>query len=267
MALETKQRTFLTALTATPRTQVVPRELFREPPVGSIDARFSIYATGLVPRVVEALEDDYPALRRIVGQGPFRSLAARYIESHPSGSSDLGQVGAHLATFLRTDPLSEGLSFLSDLAELEWSLSLAFIAADAEPVTWGELQALGDESVVDLPMWLVPGHRVIRSRWPLVRLWHLKDVPDEDVDLSVEEKPNYILVRRRRFAVVPVDVDAPSARLVDHAGRNGSLAGLLDGAASGDQIDKTVSSFRGLVVDGVFSKQMVSGGLAPDSNE
>ena len=205
MSLEAKQRTFLTALAAAPEAQAVPRELFREPPVGSIETRFSIYTTGLVPRVVEALEDDCPALRRVVGQGPFRSLAARYIERHPSGSFDLGRVGAQLASFLRGDPLSEGLPFLSDLAELEWALSLAFIAADAEPVTWEELHSLGDESVMDLPLRLVTGHRVVRSRWPLVRLWRLKDVPDEDVDVRVEELPSYALVRRQRFAVVPVE--------------------------------------------------------------
>lgn len=265
-ALEAKQQTFLTGLAPGSPRRVDALELFREPPAGSVAARFSIYATGLLPRIVEALEDDYPALGRILGHGPFASLVARYADRHPSESFDLGRVGVHLADFLRTDPLSEELPFLPDLALLEWALSRAFIAADAEPVRWEELQALGHDGLADRPLRLVPGHRVIRSRWPLVRLWRLKEVPDEEVDLRVEEKSGHVLVRRRRFDVAPIDVDASSARLVEHAERHGSLAGLLEGASGPDEINQVVSAFRGLVVDEVFSKRMVSGGLAPVSN-
>lgn len=265
-ALESKQQTFLTALGLGSRRLVPALELFREPPAGSVEGRFSIYATGLLPRVVEALEDDYPALERILGHGPFASLAARYVDCHPSESFDLGRIGVHLADFLRTDPLLEELPFLADLALLEWALSRAFIAADAEPVTWEALQALGHDGLVDLPLRLVPGHQVIRSRWPLVRLWRLKDVPDDEVDLRVEEKSGHVLVRRRRFDVVSIEVDASSARLVDQAERHGSLGGLLEAASGPEEINQVVSAFRGLVVDGVFSKQMVSGGLAPISS-
>ena len=176
---------------------------------------------------------------------------------HPRRNSEL----------LEGDPLSEELAFLPDLARLEWALREAFVAADARPLSWSDLQAAGEGAIADVPLHLVPGTRVVGSEWPLLQLWQLKDVDDADVDLSIERRSAHFLVSRRAYSAVPIEIDAARARLVAHAAAGGSLAALLEGASDAEEIGRTVEAFRGLVAWGVFSEETVPGGLAPASEQ
>jgi uncharacterized protein (UPF0276 family) len=113
------------------------------PAAGDVERRWAIYSSGYVARLVEALETDYPAVRRILGEGPFGSLTARYVRRFAPRSFDIGRAGDRLAMFLEEDPLSTELPFLPDLARYEWSLAEAFVAADSVPLAWSDLAASG----------------------------------------------------------------------------------------------------------------------------
>ena len=145
-----------------------------------MERRWAIYSSGYVARLVEALENDYPAIRRILGEVPFGSLTARYVRRFPPRSFDIGRAGERLSTFLEDDPLASELRFLPDLARYEWSLAEAFVSADSVPLAWSELAALGPEAVADATFRLRPGATLIRSSWPLLELWGAKDLADED---------------------------------------------------------------------------------------
>ncbi len=87
------------------------RVLFREPPRGTIADRWHIYAHGYFARLSEALENDYTALRRIVGRDAFDSMVRRYALAQPPRSHDLGRAGDRLSRFLENDSLSRKLRF------------------------------------------------------------------------------------------------------------------------------------------------------------
>ena len=56
---------------------------FIDPPTGTARSRWRIYLNAYVARLVEAIEQDYPATRRIVGPEVFRSLGERYLAAFP----------------------------------------------------------------------------------------------------------------------------------------------------------------------------------------
>ncbi len=228
---------------------------FRKPPEGTVESRWHIYSSGYLTRLVEALENDYPALARVVGPGPFGSLIQRYVAAHPPRSFDLRYAGDRLATFLEPDPLTGDLPFLPDLARLEWLLAEAFVAEDPEPLRWSDLQAADPETVSELPLVLNPGTIVIRSRWPLVDIWKLKDKDDEEVSLEVEGHASTVLVFRNKLQTRCRKLEETEARFLEAAARGSSLAEIQAAWADGDDPDvvrQLLEGFRRLVDEGLF---------------
>ncbi len=232
-------------------------QLFRTPPQGTIEDRWHIYTSGYVPRIAEALEDDYPAVRRILGPSAFESLIRRYVTAHPPRSFDLRYAGDRLASFLEHDPLTGKLPFLPDLARLEWLLAEAFVATDPEPLLWSDLQAMNPEAVSDLPLVLNPGVAVIRSGWPLTDIWKCKDKPNHEVSVQIEGRPTVVLVFRHRLQARCRSMDEEDARFIEAAGNGASLAEIQATLVDGDDPDVTrqlLERFRRLVGEGLFLK-------------
>lgn len=232
-------------------------QVFRDPPAGTLEQRWHIYSSGYVIRIAEALENDYPAVRRILGPGPFTALTRRYLLRHWPRSFDLGRVGDRLASFLEDDPLTRELPFLPDLARLEWLLSEAFLAADAETLAWSDLRAMAPEAVADRPLALLPGTALVRSAWPLLDLWKCKDEPDDKVSIQVEGRPSTVLVFRKGLEARCRPLEENQARLIEAASRGASLADIQVGLADGedrDLIQQLLDRFRRLVDEGVFQE-------------
>lgn len=158
-ALGTLQSVFLHDITEGTRKRtsaVAPVLRFETPPGDGIGTRLDIYRSGYLARLVEAIESDYPALRRILGEGAFGSLVGRYARACPPRSFDIGRAGDRLPVFLDQDPLTRDLPFLPDLARLEWALRVAFVAPDATPLAWEDLGAIDPEAVADTAFRLLP---------------------------------------------------------------------------------------------------------------
>lgn len=96
------------------------------------------YAYGA--RLVEVLEKDFEDLHTLLGDDAFADMAQAYILAHPSRHKNIRWFGQHLAGWLATQSPWCDTASLSDMAALEWTLGLAFDAADAVPL---RTEALG----------------------------------------------------------------------------------------------------------------------------
>jgi hypothetical protein len=228
--------------------------VFAAPPRGTLEERWHVYTSGYRARLVEALENDYPATRRILGEDAFRSLAARYVRRHAPRSHDIGRAGDRLASFLDSDALTRELPFLPDLARFEWMLAEAFVARDGPPLAWGELAGLGPEAVAQMSFRLRPGVSVIRSAWPLFDLRSCLDLPDEAVSIPVEGRPCNAVVYRSGLEVRRRAVDDAEARLLERAREGLRPADLAKDGKDQTEVDRLVERFRFWVAEGVFDK-------------
>jgi hypothetical protein len=174
---------------------------FLEPPVGGVEQRWRIYREGYEIRLAEAIQNDYPALARIVGPAPFRALAGRYLAACPPAIYDIGRAGDRLAGYLDGDPLTAELPFLPDLARFEAALAAAVVAADVMPLSRQALAALLPEQLLELDISLTPGAVLLRSAWPLADLWACRDQPDEAISIEVVGRPSQVAVWRDGLAV------------------------------------------------------------------
>ncbi len=111
-------------------------------PSATLDAgaRLGVYRDMYRARLVEVLEEDFPATARVLGTR-FGALARRYVAGHPSTHPSLRFFGARFPEFLATVRASRALPFVVDLARLEWTRLAVFDAPDPRPVTLALLRA------------------------------------------------------------------------------------------------------------------------------
>ncbi|HXV62729.1 MAG TPA: hypothetical protein VEK15_18665, partial [Vicinamibacteria bacterium] len=192
---------------------------------------------------------------RIVGHEAFDSMARRYALAYAPRFHDLGRIGDRLSRFLETDFLSTKLPFLPDLARLEWALAEAFVSEDAKALLWDDLQAMNPESVSEMPLKLMPGTAVIRSKWPLIDIWECKDRSDHEISVQVEDRPSTVLVFRRGYQSHCTEASETIARIVEAASGGTSLLGVQEAlGADGDPaaIVQILGAFRRMVGEGLF---------------
>jgi hypothetical protein len=114
--------------------------------------RLEVYNRQYWFRLFEALDTDYPALMKLVGEKHFRSLAEAYTTDFPSTSYTLRNLGSHMERWLTEHPQFAGdhSQAAVDVARLEWSYVEAFDAAELPPVKPEELAAAGEQAKLRL---------------------------------------------------------------------------------------------------------------------
>jgi hypothetical protein len=132
--------------------------------LGNHQRRLAIYRDGYRLRLVEALGTDFDALVATIGKQAFGDARRAYIEATPSVFRNVRWYGAGLATFLRNQPPWREQPWLADIAHFEWTLTLAFDAADAPHVRFEDLAALPADAWGELGLRLHPSVQMIELR-------------------------------------------------------------------------------------------------------
>jgi hypothetical protein len=118
----------------------------------SATERLGIYEFAYVARLIESLQQTYPAVLHVLGADSFRSLARAYVTESPSRVASIRYYGRTFDDFLERSTPEPANAMLGDLARWEWALTCAFDGAD---VTDLPLSALAD---------------IAPERWPALRL-------------------------------------------------------------------------------------------------
>jgi hypothetical protein len=154
--------------------------------------RLELYNRQYWFRVIDAIHDDFPGLRAVLGQRAFNRLTRAYLADCPSRSFTLRNLGSRMESWLRENPVYGGtrLNLALDMARLEWAHIEAF-DGPAETV-------LGPEDLLELG----PGLRI--GLQPYIQLLDLR-YPVDDLRISVSRAcspdgaaSNAVLKRKER---------------------------------------------------------------------
>lgn len=133
--------------------------------------RFNVYRNNVAVSLTEALETAFPVIAKLLGAENFKKLAAVFLRQHPPSSPVLMFYGAEMPSFLATFPPVQSLPYLPDVARLELAMRQSYHAADADPITPKDLQALPGERLMAARLRLAPAVHLIRSRHPVQQIW------------------------------------------------------------------------------------------------
>lgn len=137
----------------------------------SIAERLSIYRNNTRLGLTAALRDMYPVVNCLVGDAFFDWLAADYIKCYPLQSASLLTYGEHFAELIAQFEAARGLSYLADIARLEWLWHEAYHAADAQPLPLTAFAQIDPTQYGQLAFRLHPSARFIASDFPIDRIW------------------------------------------------------------------------------------------------
>jgi hypothetical protein len=114
--------------------------------------RLELYNRQYWYRLLDALADDFPALRAVLGPQRFESFSIAYLKVHPSRSFSLRNLGSGLVQWMAEHPEHSGRRhrLALDIARLEWAFVEAFDNAEHKPLAMEQIQGLSGESKLAL---------------------------------------------------------------------------------------------------------------------
>jgi hypothetical protein len=183
-----------------------------QPPLGAqagdpseITRRFNVYRNNVAYGLAQALARQFPATERLVGADCFAGAAQMFIEQHPPRSPILTDWGEEFPQFLAEVGSLSTLSYLPDVARIEWARIRAYHAADASPVDTEQLNILAQ----DHRMYLHPSVQILRLATPAGSIWASQQPKGPPPPTPEHWHPEVVLVARRGLATVITQVVTP----------------------------------------------------------
>jgi hypothetical protein len=135
--------------------------------------RFAVYRNNVQSSLINALADSYPVVQQLVGEEFFRAMAAIFVRSQPPQSPLMSRYGEGFADFIgQFEPIA-GVPYVADVARLEYLRTLAYHAADAQPIRPEQVSAAlaNPQSLSELCFELHPSLHLLDSAYAVVAIW------------------------------------------------------------------------------------------------
>ena len=197
------QTEFAQCLSQFPQGMTIPEDLFQSGEL-SITAGLSVYQNNHIVALRNALSAGFPVLQQLLGEQGFSLMSKDYLQSHPSESGDLADLGAHLPDFLQSYEPLLAYPYLSDVAQLEWLWQMAHMAEDRNAVRLEDLVTLGDEALLTSSVSFSPAVHLLACQYAAGSIWlahqdegDLRELTDEKIN-----QPEYVLIARPQWRVL-----------------------------------------------------------------
>jgi hypothetical protein len=193
---------------------------------------FAVYRNTVLKGCIDALQANYPAVARLVGDEWFRATAAVFVRESLPAHPTLLDYGAGFAEFLATFAPAAGLPYLAEVARLDRLWSEAHVAADAAPLDPAAVAALGPDEMTLTRLRPHPAARWLRSgHAPIYSIWSRNRAGDAELG-EIEWHGEGALLTRPHGEVLHHPLDHGGAAFLDACARGESIrdavAAVLD---------------------------------------
>lgn len=238
------QRAFAEALFAAPEAMPPGMRALAAQPA------FAVYRNTVMKACIDALQANFPAVARLVGEPWFRAAAAVYVADQAPRDGRLLQYGEGFADFLRGFAPAAELVYLPGVARLDTFWREAHAAADAPIADAGWLAARDLESVALAP------HPAARWAWfrdqPIYSIWS-RNRSHESSDDELVWRGEGALLTRPHDAVQWREIPRAGCVLLDACARGATLAEAADQAVLADPAADLAATFGLLLRAGAFA--------------
>ena len=222
------------------------------PSSAKADKRFSVYRNNVTLSLIGALEANFPAIRRLVGEEFFVAIAKAFVREHPPKSRILAGYGDDFPAFLeKLEPLAV-YPYLADVARVERLWLDAYHEADAEPLDGAVLSARGPEALFATRFVPHPATRLIRSPYAAVSIMSANRAGSDTSGID-PSKPEFGLLTRPRLAVDVRHISASTFEFLHALIGSSSLGEAVERALESDAGFDVSANLRGMLEAGVFT--------------
>jgi hypothetical protein len=220
--------------------------------------RLRIYFDAYRLRLVEALATDYEALRALLGDEAFTAACRAYVEATPSVFRNVRWYGGGLPEFLRvTQPWSRDPT-VYEVALFEWTLTLAFDAADAAVVRFEDLAGVPPVDWPALAFVLHPSVQIIELRTNAPAMRKATDAGDQLPEATMADDPRPWLVWRKELTANFRSLGEPESWALAAVRDGANFTALCEGLCGWFSPEEAATQAAGLL------RQWVDGELISD---
>lgn len=219
----------------------------------------AVHRNNVFASLTGVLAAAFPVVRRLVDERFFAYAAHEFIRGRPPARPCLAEFGAEFADFLAGFAPCRDLSYLPDVARLEWWLHEAAQAPALAPVGAAALAGVPPEETPRLTFRLLASLRYLASPWPVDRMWRANRAAEEEADTRVDVAAGgaWLEIRRAAGGVemrhLPSDVFAFRQALSDGA----TLAAAAEAGLACDPGFDLAAALAGLFRDGLVTRVCV----------
>jgi len=217
--------------------------------------RVGVYQGMYLLRMVEALQNDYPAVAHFLGDEAFEELVTRYCKAHPSASYTLNRLGDRFPEFISESRGLRRRAFLSDLARLELAVTQVFDAPETPPLTAEAIAAVREEDWAGAVLQPIAALRALSFGYPVNA--YLQSVKDDDHDHpATARKASRVIVWRKSYEVWRLDIAEKPFALLQALVRGEPFGKAVTRAAKGLEGAGAEPIYRWLrdwVAEGMFA--------------
>ena len=214
--------------------------------------RFAVYRNNVVAGLIETLKENYPAVHRIVGDEFFRAMAGQFAAAHPPRSPIMLDYGADFPVFIDGFEPAATLPYLADVARIERAWIEAYHAADAEPLSAGDLLVIDQERLAEVRLAIHPSLRVAQSRFPALTIWRMNIAGGEPAAVDLEAGGEDTLIIRPGAEVVVRQLPMGAAALVSALGAGEPVMAATVAALKATPCFDLGAVLAGLIEAGAF---------------
>jgi hypothetical protein len=164
------------------------------------DEVLAIYRNTVLSTLVNALRLSFPAVQRLVGADFFEAAAREFIRGNAPVSACLNDYGDQFAGFLARFPPAATLSYLADVAQLEWAVNRALHAPDVGKLDLSRLASLGEAALPHVSFTAHPSLSLLRLGSPADAIWRAVLDQDSEAMARVDLKTGPVLLFVERDA-------------------------------------------------------------------
>ena len=133
-------------------------------------ANLQIYHRDYQIKLIEALKKTFALTYAELGEEQFTIVAKSYITQYPPSQPLLHAYGEYFSTLLREEESTQHMSYLSELADYEWSFHLSDLAPAADCLTLSALDIIHQENPQTIFLSLHPTVKLLEYRSPILRI-------------------------------------------------------------------------------------------------
>lgn len=195
-----------------------------------------VYRNTVLKGCIDALQANYPAVARIVGEEWFRAAAAVYARRSPPESPMLVEYGAGFADFLAGFEPAAELPYLPAVARLDRFWSESHVAADEAPLRALDVAGLAPEALGGM---VLKPHAAARWAWfsiPAFTIWarNREESPVAGDEPEIEWRGEGALLTRPADAIEWLELDEAACAFMDACAAGVPLAEAADAVPAGN---------------------------------
>jgi Putative DNA-binding domain len=192
-----------------------------------------VYRNTCVSVLLQALRLSFPAVWRLVGEDFFAAGARAYLDRELPTGACLNDFGASFPRFIGDYAPAASLSYLADVAALEWAVNRALHADERVPLDPARLVGLDASALPRVAFHAHPALSLLALQTPADAIWRAVIDQDEPAMAAIDlaSGPVHLLIERDGKQLVQVLRLRPRAwRLTERLCAGVPLYGALDAA-------------------------------------